>query len=72
MKPLFHLHKSIKELFHAANLEPSKVFEWFNASKLSLNEDRTKVPQSFRKRGNAIENSVTGHNRKRNKTNQFS
>ena len=39
---LFFSHKSIKELFHIANLELNKVFKWFNANKLSLNKDKTK------------------------------
>ena len=39
---LFFSHKNIKELFHNANLELSKVFKWFNASRLSLNKDKTK------------------------------
>ena len=39
---LFFSHKSIKELFHTANLELNKVFRWFNANKLSLNKDKTK------------------------------
>ena len=39
---LFFSHKSIKELFHIANLELNKVFKWFNANQLSLNKDRTK------------------------------
>ena len=36
---LFFSHKSIKDLFHTANLELSKVF---NANKLSLNKNKTK------------------------------
>ena len=36
---LFFSHKSIKELFHTANLELNKVFRWFNANRLSLNKD---------------------------------
>ena len=36
---LFFSHKSIKELFHTASLELSKVF---NANKLSLNKNKTK------------------------------
>ena len=39
---LFFSQKSIKELFHIANLELNKVFKWFNANKLSLNKDKTK------------------------------
>ena len=39
---LFFSHKSIKELFHTANLELNKVFRWFNANKLFLNKDKTK------------------------------
>ena len=39
---LFFSHKSIKELFHIANLELNKVFKCFNANKLSLNKDKTK------------------------------
>ena len=34
---LFFSHKNIKGLFHTAN-----IFIWFNANKLSLNEDKTK------------------------------
>ena len=34
--------KSMKELFHIANLELNKVLKWFNANKLSLNKDKTK------------------------------
>ena len=36
---LFFSHKSIKDLFHTASLELSKVF---NANKLSLNKNKTK------------------------------
>ena len=39
---LFFSHKSIKELYHTANLKLSKIFRWFNANKLSLNKDKTK------------------------------
>ena len=39
---LFFSDKSIKELFHIANLELNKVFKWLNANKLSLNKDKTK------------------------------
>ena len=39
---LFFSRKRIKQLFHIANLELSKVFRWFNANKLSLNKDKTK------------------------------
>ena len=39
---LFFSHKSIKDLFHTASLELSKVFNWFNANKLSLNKNKTK------------------------------
>ena len=39
---LFFSHKSIKGLFHTANLELNKVFRWFNANKLFLNKDKTK------------------------------
>ena len=39
---LFFSHKSIKELFHIANLELNKVFKWFNTNKLFLNKDKTK------------------------------
>ena len=39
---LFFSLKSMKELFHIANLELNKVLKWFNANKLSLNKDKTK------------------------------
>ena len=39
---LFFSHKSIKELYHTANLKLNKVLRWFNANKLSLNKDKTK------------------------------
>ena len=39
---LFFSHKSIKKLFHIANLELNKVSKWFNANKSSLNKDKTK------------------------------
>ena len=39
---LFFLHKSINEHFHTANLELNKVFRWFNANTLSLNNYKTK------------------------------
>ena len=39
---LFFSQKKLKELFHIVNLELNKVFEWFNANKLSLNKDKTK------------------------------
>ena len=42
MIQIFSSHKSIKELFHIANLELNKVFKWFNAKKLSLNKDKNK------------------------------
>ena len=41
-KNLFFSHKSIKELFHITNLELNNIFQWFNANKLSLNNDKTK------------------------------
>ena len=47
---LFFSHKSIKELFHTANLELNKVFRWFNANSLSLNKDKTKYTFSHKAR----------------------
>ena len=39
---LFFSHKNIKELFLNVNSELSKVIQWFNGNKLSLNKDKTK------------------------------
>ena len=39
---LFFSHKNIKDLFQAVNSELGKIFQWFNANKLSLNKDKTK------------------------------
>ena len=39
---LLFSYKSIKELFHTANLELNKVFRWCKANMLSLNKDKTK------------------------------
>ena len=39
---IFFSHKNIKDLFQAVNSELGKVFQWFNANKLSLNKDKTK------------------------------
>ena len=39
---LFFSHKNIKDLLQAVNSELGKVFQWFNANKLSLNKDKTK------------------------------
>ena len=39
---LFFTHKNIKELFQTVTSELDKVFQWFNANKLSLNKDKTK------------------------------
>ena len=39
---LFFSHKNIKELFLNVNSELSKIFQWLNANKLSLNKDKTK------------------------------
>ena len=39
---LFFPHKTIKKLFHTANLQLNKVFKWFNANRLSLSKDKTK------------------------------
>ena len=39
---LFFSHKNRKDLFQAVNSELGKVFQWFNANKLSLNKDKTK------------------------------
>ena len=38
---LFCSSKDIKTLFLNTNLELKKIFEWFWANKLSLNEDKT-------------------------------
>ena len=38
---IFFSHKNIKDLFQAVNSELGKVFQWFNANKLSLNKDKT-------------------------------
>ena len=39
---LFFSHTNIKELFLNVNSELSKIIQWFNANKLSLNKDKTK------------------------------
>ena len=39
---LFFSHKYIKEFFLNINSELSKIIQWFNANKLSLNKDKTK------------------------------
>lgn len=39
---LFYSHPDIKELFKFPNSELRKVYNWFNANKLSLNEGKTK------------------------------
>ena len=39
---LLFSHKSMKEMFHTANLELNMVFRSFNVSKLSWNKDKTK------------------------------
>ena len=39
---LFFSHKHIKELFLNVNSELSKIIQWFNANKLSLNKGKTK------------------------------
>ena len=39
---LFFSHKNIKDLFQAVNSELGKIFQWFNANKLSLSKDKTK------------------------------
>ena len=39
---LFHKSKNIKSLFLKANIELEKISEWFQANKLSLNEDKTR------------------------------
>ena len=38
---LFLSHKNIKKLFETANSELEKIYQWFKANKLSLNEDKT-------------------------------
>ena len=39
---LFCKSKTVKTLFLKANIELQKISEWFQANKLSLNEDKTK------------------------------
>ena len=39
---LFYSHQDIKELFRVVNSELERVYDWFNANKLSLNEGKTK------------------------------
>ena len=39
---LFYSHQDIKEVFRVVNSEIEKVCDWFNANKLSLNEEKTK------------------------------
>ena len=41
---LFCSNKNIKPLFLKANLKLPKISEWFQANKLSLNENRTRFP----------------------------
>ena len=45
---LFFSHKNIKELFLNVNSELSKIIQWFNANKLSLNKDKTKYNFSIK------------------------
>ena len=47
---LFFLHKNIKELFLNVNSELSKIIQWFNANKLSLNKDKTKYTLFYKVR----------------------
>ena len=43
MIPIFFFsHKNIKELFLHVSSELSKIIQWFNVHKLSLNKDKTK------------------------------
>ena len=42
MIPIFFSHTKIKELFLNVNSELSKIIQWFNTNKLSLNKDKTK------------------------------
>ena len=46
---LFFTHKYIKELLQTVNSELDKVFQWFNANKLSLNKDKTKYTKLVKK-----------------------
>ena len=39
---LFFEHASLRILFSMVNDELKKIYEWFNANKLSLNDDKTK------------------------------
>ena len=39
---LFRKSKNIKSFFLKANIELEKISEWFQANKLSLNEDKTR------------------------------
>ena len=45
---LFFSHKNIKELFLNVSSELSKIIQWFNANKLSLNKDKTKYTLSIK------------------------
>ena len=40
---LFYYHKSIKISFKNANDELEKIFQWFKANKILLNEGETKL-----------------------------
>ena len=39
---LFFEHKDLRILFSMVNDELNKIYEWFNANKLSLNADKAK------------------------------
>ena len=39
---LFCKSKTVKTLFMKANINLKKILEWFQANKLSLNEDKTR------------------------------
>ena len=39
---LFFEHTDLKILFSMVNDELKRIYEWFNANKLSLNDDKTK------------------------------
>ena len=39
---LFYSSQDMKELFRVVDSEPEKMCNWFNANKLSLNQEKTK------------------------------
>lgn len=41
-KNLFYSHKSIKGIFYTVNSKVNKVFAWFDANKISLDEGKAK------------------------------